>query len=71
MKDKVDLQKKLGKKKKDKLSGLSELLKKKKHQVDWSSIKILETKINIGNADQRKRILLLNTRRKHHFEQGK
>ena len=31
----------LGKKKKDKLSGLSEHLKKKIHQLDWSSVKIL------------------------------
>ena len=31
---KVDFRKKSGKKKKDKLSGLSEHLKKKKHQLD-------------------------------------
>ena len=37
---KVNFRKKSGKKKKDKLSGLSEHLKKKKHQLDWSSIKI-------------------------------
>ena len=35
-----------GKKKKDKLSGLSEHLKKKKHQLDWSSIKILAKENN-------------------------
>ena len=33
---KVDFRKKSGKKKKDKLSGLSEHLKKKKHRLDWS-----------------------------------
>ena len=43
---KVDFRKKSGKKKKDKLSGLSEHLKKKKHQLDWSSIKILAKEKN-------------------------
>ena len=43
---KVDFRKKSGKKKKDKLSGLSEHLKKKKHQLDWSSIKILAKENN-------------------------
>ena len=38
---KVDFRKKSGKKKKEKLSGLSEPLKMKKHQLDWSSMKIL------------------------------
>ena len=37
---------KSGKKKKDKLSGLSEHFKSKKHQLDWSSIKILAKEIN-------------------------
>ena len=44
---KVDFRKKSGKKR-DKLSGLSEPLKKKKHQLDWSSIKILEKESLIG-----------------------
>ena len=43
---KLDFRKKSGKKKKDKLSGLSEHLKKKKHQLDWSSIKILAKENN-------------------------
>ena len=43
---KVDFWKKSGKKKKDKLSGLLEHLKKKKHQLDWSSIKILAKENN-------------------------
>ena len=64
---KVDFRKKSGKKKKNELSGLSGHLKKKKHQLDWSSIKILAKEKSTGNADQRKRILLLNTRIKHHF----
>ena len=37
---KVDFRK-IGQKEKYKLSGLSEHLKKKKHELDWSSIKIL------------------------------
>ena len=35
-----------GKRKKDKLCGLSEHLKKKKHQLDWSLIKILAKENN-------------------------
>ena len=38
---KLDFQKKSGKKEKDKSSGLADHLKKKQHQSDWSSIKIL------------------------------
>ena len=67
MDSKVDFRKKSVKKKKGKLSGFSEHVKKKKHQLDWSSIKILEKKIIIGNPDQKKRISLLNTRIRHHF----
>ena len=43
---KLDFRKKSGKKKKDKLSGLSYHLKKKKHQIDWNSIKILAKENN-------------------------
>ena len=43
---KVDFLKKLGKKKKDELSGLPEQLKRKKHQLDQSSIKILAKENN-------------------------
>ena len=50
------------KRRKDKLCGLSEHLKQKKHQIDWSSIKILAK--DIENADQRK---LLNTRIRRRF----
>ena len=43
---KVDFRKKSGKKKKYKLSSLSEHLKTKKHQLDQSSIKILAKENN-------------------------
>ena len=43
---KVDFPIKSSKKKKDKLSGLPEHLKRKKHQLDWTSIKILAKKNN-------------------------
>ena len=43
---KVDFRKKSGKKKKDKSSGLSEHFKKKRHQLDWNSIKILAKENN-------------------------
>ena len=43
---KLDFRKKSGKKKKDKLSGLSEHLKKRGHQLDWNSIKILAKENN-------------------------
>ena len=43
---KVDFRKKLDKKKKNKSSGLSKHSKKKKHQLDWSSIKILAKENN-------------------------
>ena len=67
MDSKVDFRKKSGKRKKDKLSGLSEHLKKIKHPLDWSSIKTWQKKIIIGNADQKKLISLLNTRIRYHF----
>ena len=47
---KVDFCRKSGKNKKDNLSRLSEHLKKKKHQLDWSSIKILVKENNYWNC---------------------
>ena len=64
---KADFRKKSDRKRKDKLSGLSEHLKKKKHRLDWSWIRFWQKKITIVNADQKKRISLLNTRIKHYF----
>ena len=58
---KLDFRKKSGKKKKDKLSGLSEHLKKKKHQLDWNSIKILAKENNYW-----KRISLQDSRKSLH-----
>ena len=63
---KVVFRKKSGKKRKDKLSGLSEHLKNKKHKLDQSSLRFWQKKI-IGNADQRRLISLVNTSIKHHF----
>ena len=63
---KVDFRKKLGKKKK-KIIWSFGAFEEEKHRLDWCSIKILAKKILIGNADQKKRILLLNPRIRHHF----
>ena len=64
---KVDFLKKSGKKKKDKLSGLLEHLKKKNINQIGVRLRFWQKKIIIGNADQKTRISSLNTRKRHHF----
>ena len=66
MDSKVDFRKKSGKKKKEKLSGLSEHLKKKKVNQIGVQLRFWQKKIIIGNADQKKCISLLNTMIRHH-----
>ena len=55
---KVDFRKKSGKKKRDRLSGVSEHLKQKKHQLDWSSIKILAKETNYWKRRSKEEYLI-------------
>ena len=54
-------------KEKDKLSGLSEHLKKKKHQLDWSSIKILSKENNYWKRNSKEAYLITKQKDKAPF----
>ena len=64
---KFDFRKTLSKKKKIKYLVFRNIRRSEEiNQIEIRS-RILQKKVNIGNVDQRKHILLLNTRLRHHF----